>query len=381
MSVLIEAICLVVSRAALHQAFPGQTDAFLAAARETDASRYAIADKHLAVVSANDRLGLSPLVQMLTGLGLTAGSEQRDRGFVIVEARNEPTATVDWLHIERHPHGFVIGASDHDAERRLVSPPCWTPAVSWSLDCSSVHDPDSMLPGTAGASTEMQRDFIGPFSLERQHEGAPVVADFCIKWWECGEFIDHDGLRLRVSITASTALKSAAFEVVLPLRISCAGFERRRRLFDYDTQDKYGWPSFSESVHVDPRTRTVAVRHIAHEDPGESWEQMVWRGCTETLDRGAIAFIGLAKAKGVSLDDLISLHAYFSKWRPGHSGLQLGLEASNLAYTHYTIAEERGEVGDQKRWWRLAMASRAALESYIRAQWPVCDDDDDDEED
>ena len=139
MSVLIEAMTLVVARRALDRALPGGTAAFLRAAAARPDVRYAIADVHLVAVSTVAPAALDALGAQLAPYGI----HHRDGGAaVLVDMEMGPLGFCEWLTVRRHPHGLTIAAHRRSAAPapRLVTPPAWRPTQSWQLARTDLRD-------------------------------------------------------------------------------------------------------------------------------------------------------------------------------------------------------------------------------------------------
>ncbi|MDQ8172911.1 MAG: hypothetical protein P3B76_09530 [Gemmatimonadota bacterium] len=139
MSVLIEAMTLVVARHALDRARPGGTAAFLQSAAARPDVRYAIADAHFVAVSTLAPAALDALGNQLAPYGI----HRRDGGkAVLVDMEMGPLGLCEWLTVRRHPHGLTIAAHRRIAAQapRLVTPPAWRPTQSWQLARTDLRD-------------------------------------------------------------------------------------------------------------------------------------------------------------------------------------------------------------------------------------------------
>ena len=139
MSVLIEAMTLVVARYALDAAVPGGTAAFLQSATARPDVRYAIADAHLVAVSTIAPAAIEALGNQLALYGI----HRRDGGAaVLVDMEMGPLGLCEWLTVRRHPHGLTIAAHRRSTARapRLVTPPAWSPTQSWQLARTDLRD-------------------------------------------------------------------------------------------------------------------------------------------------------------------------------------------------------------------------------------------------
>jgi hypothetical protein len=145
MSVLIEAVCLVVPRRVLDVSYPGGTEAYLEATAARDGVRFAIADDHVTSVGSYDGDVLVTIVQELMELGLVWSDGGRAYDCIIVDQEMGPAIPCDWLEVQRHPHGFTqawhaVGAFAPGAAGDLVAPEGWRLEVSWRLTRTDVRD-------------------------------------------------------------------------------------------------------------------------------------------------------------------------------------------------------------------------------------------------
>ena len=156
MSVLIEAMTLVVARHALDRALPGGTAAFLQSAAARPDVRYAIADAHLVAVSTLAPAALDALKNQLAPYGI----HHRDGGAaVLVDMEMGPLGLCAWLTVRRHPHGLTIAAHRRIAAQapRLVTPRAWRPTQSWQLARTDLRDdPAAQLLYLGGAHGRAQ---------------------------------------------------------------------------------------------------------------------------------------------------------------------------------------------------------------------------------
>lgn len=145
MSVLIEAVCLVVPRRVLDVSYPGGTEAYLVAAAAREGVRFAIADDQVTSVGSYDGDVLVTIVRDLIELGLIWSDGSRAYDCIIVYQETGPAIPCDWLEIQRHPHGFTqawhaIGAFAPGTPGDLVAPEAWRLEVSWRLTRTDVRD-------------------------------------------------------------------------------------------------------------------------------------------------------------------------------------------------------------------------------------------------
>jgi hypothetical protein len=147
-SVLVEALSVVVRRLTLDVSYPGGTDAYLArAANPCWKARFAIADEALTCVSF---LVPEPVVAWLVPLaehGLIGVDDGELVDVATVDQRFGPTMPCDWLAVERGTDGVTRAWLASVPRGPLVVPNRWSPAISRRLVRSDDRDvPGRMLP-------------------------------------------------------------------------------------------------------------------------------------------------------------------------------------------------------------------------------------------
>ena len=141
MSVLIEALCLVVKRSVLDATVPGGTDGFLAHCAEQEGVRYAIADDHVTAICAFEPDVLSAIIGYLLDHDLTEyGEDEMPSGYQVIDMETGPTRDFPWLTVVSHRHGLTEAWMSDAAPGPLVVPDGWTPEDSWSLTRTDVRD-------------------------------------------------------------------------------------------------------------------------------------------------------------------------------------------------------------------------------------------------
>jgi hypothetical protein len=137
MSVLIEALTLVVRKITLEISYPGGADAFLDATLKLDAPpRYACnGDLWLVNVSFYDSDHSTPAERLLRDAGLVGVDERSLEYFeyVFVDQLLGPTMPCPWLNWQRHKGGFTLAWDASQKVGDLAAPDGWTPAQSRAL--------------------------------------------------------------------------------------------------------------------------------------------------------------------------------------------------------------------------------------------------------
>jgi hypothetical protein len=133
-SVLIEAICVVIPRQRLDLKYPGGTEAFLArSARLSAEHRYLCMDQHLVCLSyftpdAADR-GIVPLVNAR----MTDIDNDEFGDVAIVDQRHGPILPCMWLDWSKDPKGFTSAWLAGELPGGLSAPDGWSVENSRSL--------------------------------------------------------------------------------------------------------------------------------------------------------------------------------------------------------------------------------------------------------
>jgi hypothetical protein len=141
MSVLVEALSLVVPRKVLDVSYPGGADSFVQHMSEPDAScRCVCADDKLVSASFIDSSAAAALAHKLTDLGMIQVDDHQFVEFAFVDQAVGPTMPCGWLEWKRHEDGYTtcwVAGSDPDA---LQVPENWTPEHSRRLTRTDIRD-------------------------------------------------------------------------------------------------------------------------------------------------------------------------------------------------------------------------------------------------
>lgn len=147
MSVLVEALALVVRRLTLDLSWPGGADAFLQSlCRDDSPCRHLCTDGTLVSVSFLTPGQAAVVGGQLIDRGLVEVGHDQFVDFAFVDQRHGPTMPCPWLAWRRHRDGFTY-AWPADAEPGdLAVPSDWTPERSRRLTRTDARDePDRML--------------------------------------------------------------------------------------------------------------------------------------------------------------------------------------------------------------------------------------------
>jgi hypothetical protein len=340
MSILIEAVCLVVPRLVLDVSFPGGTDALLAHCIANENVRYAIADAHLVSVSTLDPQSISPLVDQLIDLGIV-GSEDGTRAgeFVFVDMLTGPALPCDWLGITLHPHGFAFAELVGYPVCAFETPQGWTLLESWVLSRTDIRDggPDAIMPLGISDGVETivdltsgrlvtgtpERSPVEHVPIDGGLRGAPaaderwmaahrafvthgvphqiltdtqsIAALFALSDLGPDDSTEYRNAFLRVVIGPAESANTLQCEAILPLRLSSEIAAAVRSLVEYESVERYGWSQFASEIRHDLDTGTMSVRHLCIRNGEESWDDVVERACVESVTRGTVTLIGFAK--------------------------------------------------------------------------------------
>lgn len=140
MSVLIEALCLVIPNRVLDVAYPGGATAFVDEVSMRADVRYAVTDGTLSAVSMFDP---SPGIELADGLeahGIVGADERQVVEFAFVDMHTGSTLPCAWLETAHHPHGFMIAWGADGDPGRTVVPGDWDPSRSWRLERTDLRD-------------------------------------------------------------------------------------------------------------------------------------------------------------------------------------------------------------------------------------------------
>lgn len=141
MSVLIEALTLVVRKEQLDMRYPGGSTAFLEATLRLESPPRFVCcgDSHLVNLSFSDPDHLEPAAELLREQGFIDVDDGVVVDMAYVDQRYGPSMPCSWLEWKRHPDGFTYAGSPARSRatwRRTTSGPPSAPAV-WSAATSA----------------------------------------------------------------------------------------------------------------------------------------------------------------------------------------------------------------------------------------------------
>ncbi len=146
MSVLIEALCLVVPNKVLDISFPGGASAFLDELSMRDDIRYVVTDGTLTAASMFDPAVGSVLAAQLAAHGIVGSENRQAIEFVFADMDVGTTIPCDWIDTARHPHGFMIAWSVPGERGETAVPGDWDPSCTWGLQREDLRDlPDQNM--------------------------------------------------------------------------------------------------------------------------------------------------------------------------------------------------------------------------------------------
>lgn len=134
MSVLIEAVSLVVPRLLLELRYPGGTDGFFTEmSRPSAEARYVCADCHLVSASFFTPEAADRAAAVLVSAGMADVENDQYRDFVIVDQKYGPLLHCHWLIWSPHPTGYTSAWLAGTDKGELAAPDGWTVAQSRRL--------------------------------------------------------------------------------------------------------------------------------------------------------------------------------------------------------------------------------------------------------
>ena len=140
MSVLIEALCLVVPNRVLDLSYPGGVSAFIDELSMRDDIRYVVTDVALTAASVFDPAVGGALTDRLADHGIVGAEERQAIEFVVADMEVGTTIPCDWIETARHPHGFMIAWAVPGERGDTGVPGDWDPSCSWGLQREHFRD-------------------------------------------------------------------------------------------------------------------------------------------------------------------------------------------------------------------------------------------------
>jgi hypothetical protein len=142
MSVVVEALTLIVRRAALDASYPGGADGYLAEiAQPSYKARWICGDRHLTAVSflTDD---LVRALELVSERGLDFDDDAACRDVVVVDELTGPRPAWDWIGWSRGPDLVTTAWLADEDPGDLVTPTDWAPA---RLARADIRDEDFMF--------------------------------------------------------------------------------------------------------------------------------------------------------------------------------------------------------------------------------------------
>ncbi len=146
MSVLVEAVSLIVPRILLEDRYPGGTDAYLHELnRPSSEARYAITDAHLVCASYFDAEAAGRGAVPLLDYGFVELDNETFHDFAIIDQESGPTRSCLWLMWTQDPADFTLAWFAGAGAGELVVPPEWCAAFPPRIRRRDIRD----IPGRA----------------------------------------------------------------------------------------------------------------------------------------------------------------------------------------------------------------------------------------
>ena len=140
MSVLIEAVSLVVPRSLLYFRYPGGIDGFIAElSRPSAENRHVCSDDHLMSVSFFTRDAAGRTGAVLTTAGMVESRHGAFADFAIIDQNVGPLLECPWIEWTREPAGHSCAWLATADRGKLAVPDGWTPGQSRRLSRANTN--------------------------------------------------------------------------------------------------------------------------------------------------------------------------------------------------------------------------------------------------
>lgn len=161
MSVLVEALSVIVARSALDSKLPGGADAYLAAARAPESpARFAVTDEELTSVSFLTPEEATRFIETLVEQGLVESEEGGTGDIAFVDQHYGPSVETPWIEWAKHDDGFTYCWLAGREPGDVAVPEGWSPAQSMSLVRHDIRDePGRMMRLAEEDGLEIWLDF------------------------------------------------------------------------------------------------------------------------------------------------------------------------------------------------------------------------------
>jgi hypothetical protein len=141
MSVLVEAISVIVPLETLRAKYPGGPEAY-----EDDCPNSTFCrDEHLTRVGFMSPHDVRWFVDQLADLGLEHVRDGRAVDLAVVDQFRGPTTPCDWLEAGKHPDGYAAAWKAGTIPGAFAYPPGWTPQQSRDLHFVSSEEVDERV--------------------------------------------------------------------------------------------------------------------------------------------------------------------------------------------------------------------------------------------
>ena len=141
MSVLVEALSLIIPRKVLDVSYPGGTDTFMRKMCDPAVPcRLVCADDHLVSVSFHDAASAKVVGDELLGVGIVAVDDDCFQELAFVDQAEGPTLPCPWIEWRKHEDGYSycwLAGTDPDP---MHAPANWTPEQSRNLKFVDIRD-------------------------------------------------------------------------------------------------------------------------------------------------------------------------------------------------------------------------------------------------
>lgn len=136
MSVLVEAISVLVRRVTLEAKYPGGVARY----REDCPSQTFCMDDRLTRIGFMAPADVRDFIDRLKGFGLTFYNGEQFCDIAVVDQMDGPTAACPWLQWTRHEEGYCVAWRSDGTPESLAHPPGWTPGQSGRLHLTRTED-------------------------------------------------------------------------------------------------------------------------------------------------------------------------------------------------------------------------------------------------
>ncbi len=262
LSVLVEALTLVVQRLSLEMSYPGGTDAFLNAALSLDTPPRFIcsADPQLVNLSFYDPKHVEPAVALLRDHGMIEVEDRKAIDFAYIDQRTGPTMPCDWIEWKQHRDGYTYAWVAGTKPGDMAAPEDWTPERSRDMVRSDIRDEDGRLYRLAseeGVDTyldlttgEQIQSLAGDYAPAAEDSPAPMAEAIRAAFASVGWTRFHeDGDVVTLELLGAAAVYSCRYFMAQPQQtlVCCTRSpllvpkRERRKVMEFITRANYGF--------------------------------------------------------------------------------------------------------------------------------------------